>query len=106
MPSTRTARVLAAAAALPFAAAVLAGVATADTGALPDDGSNAAAAAADGGGGGGGGGDNYGSTATTQPQAVGAGASSESNSALVTGSEFTEVDQSQGKVTVNFTNLW
>ncbi|MFS8203282.1 hypothetical protein ACLVWQ_31910 (plasmid) [Streptomyces sp. CWNU-52B] len=87
MASIRTARVLAAVAALPLAAALFSGVATADTGSFADNGSNAAAS-------------------TTQQQAVGAGASNQSNTAQVNGSAFTVIDQSNENVAVNFTELW
>lgn len=102
MASIRTARVLAAVAALPLAAALFSGVAAADNGALADLGSNAAAASANGGVGR----DNYGNSSTTQQQAVGAGASNQSSTAQVNGSAFTAIDQSNENVAVNFTPLW
>ncbi|MFD8852438.1 hypothetical protein ACFV1Q_27970, partial [Streptomyces sp. NPDC059604] len=51
MASIRTARVLAAVAALPLAAVLLGGVATADSGSFANDGSNAGVATVVGGGG-------------------------------------------------------
>jgi len=101
MASIRTARVLAAVAALPLAATLFAGVAAADNGAFADDGSNAAVATVSGSGVGG---DNFGNSSTTQQQAVGSGASNQSNTAQVNGSAFTAIDQSNA--VVNFTNLW
>ncbi|MGX1910967.1 hypothetical protein ACWIID_19200 [Streptomyces phaeochromogenes] len=103
MASIRTARLLAAAAALPLAAALFTGVAAADNGAFADNGSNAAVANVVGSGVGG---DNYGTSSTTQQQAVGSGASNQSNTAQVNGSAFTAIDQSNGNTAVNFTELW
>ncbi|MEV2192093.1 hypothetical protein AB0I02_14020 [Streptomyces phaeochromogenes] len=103
MASIRTARLLAAAAALPLAAALFAGVAAADNGAFADNGSNAAVANVVGSGVGG---DNYGTSSTTQQQAVGSGASNQSNTAQVNGSAFTAIDQSNENTAVNFTELW
>jgi hypothetical protein len=82
MASIRTARVLAAVASLPLAAALFSGTAVADNGSLSDSGSNAAVTA------------------------VGSGSSNQSNTAQVSGSAFTVVDQSNDSVTVNFTPLW
>lgn len=101
MASIRTARVLAAVSALPLAAALFSGVATADNGAFADDGSNAAVASVIGSGVGG---DNNGNSSTSQQQAVGSGASNQNNTAQVNGSGFTAIDQSNA--VVNFTNLW
>ncbi|WP_369247700.1 hypothetical protein [Streptomyces sp. R41] len=101
MASIRTARVLAAVAALPLAATLFTGVAAADNGAFADDGSNAGVATSRGSGVGH---DNYGNSSTTQQQAVGSGASNQSNTAQVNGSAFTAIDQSN--TVVNFTNLW
>ncbi|MFD3438397.1 MULTISPECIES: hypothetical protein [unclassified Streptomyces] len=101
MASIRTARVLAAVAALPLTAALFSGVATADNGAFADDGSNATVASIVGSGVGGG---NWGNSTTSQQVASGAGASNHSNIASVNGSAFTAIDQS--KTVVNFTNLW
>jgi hypothetical protein len=102
MASIRTARVLAAVAALPLAATLFTGVASADTGSIADDGSNAAAASI----GGGRWDDNNGNMSTTQQQAVGFGASNRSNTAQVRDSAFTTVNQGDGNVVINFTNLW
>lgn len=101
MASIRTARVIAAVAALPLAAALFSGVAMADNGAFAGDGSNAGVATV---GGSGVGHDNHGNSSTTQQQAVGNGASNQNNSAQVNGSGFTAIDQSN--VNVNFTELW
>ncbi|MFF4350556.1 hypothetical protein [Streptomyces sp. NPDC001530] len=101
MASIRTARVLAAVAALPLAAALFTGVAAADNGAFADDGSNAGVATISGSGVGN---DNYGNSSTTQQQAVGSRASNQSNAAQVNGSEFTAIDQFNA--VVNFTKLW
>ncbi|MFF3537113.1 hypothetical protein ACFYXP_24655 [Streptomyces sp. NPDC002466] len=83
MASIRTARVLAAVAALPLAAVLLGGVARADSGSFANDGSNAGVATV-----------------------VGEGASNRSASAQVNGSAFTAIDQHDESVTVNFTKLW
>ncbi|WP_406171254.1 hypothetical protein [Streptomyces sp. NBC_00996] len=101
MASIRSARVLAAVAALPLAAALFTGVAAADNGAFADDGSNAGVATISGSGVGN---DNYGNSSTTQQQTVGSHASNQSNTAQVNGSWFTAIDQSN--TVVNFTNLW
>ncbi|MFD4031367.1 hypothetical protein ACFWVP_12815 [Streptomyces sp. NPDC058637] len=103
MASTRTARSLAAVAALPLAAALFGGVAVADNGSFANDGSNAAVATI---GSGGVGGDNFGNSSTSQQQAVGAGASNHSNAAQVSGSAFTPIDQSTDIFVVNFSPLW
>ncbi|MFD8687971.1 hypothetical protein [Streptomyces sp. NPDC059651] len=100
MASIRTARVLAAVAALPLAAALLGGVAQADNGSFANDGSNAGVATI------GGSGDNFGNSSTSQQQATGSGASNQSNSAQVNGSAFTAIDQSSHDVVVNFSPLW
>ncbi|MFH9177845.1 hypothetical protein [Streptomyces albogriseolus] len=92
MASIRTARVIAAAAALPLAAALFAGVATADNGV--------------GALGTGVGGDNFGNSATTQQQAVGAGAENESNTAQVNGSALTTVNQGEDNVAISFAPFW
>ncbi|MEU9554418.1 hypothetical protein [Streptomyces fumanus] len=107
MASIRTARVIAAVSALPLAAALFAGMATADSGALADNGSAAIASEAFAGiVGSGVGGDNFGNSATTQQQAVGAGASNQSNTAQVNGSAFTAVNQGNENVAVSFGPLW
>ncbi|MET9593312.1 hypothetical protein ABZY45_20650 [Streptomyces sp. NPDC006516] len=103
MARIRTARTLAAVAALPLAAALFGGVAVADNGAFANDGSNAGVATI---GSGGVGGDNFGNSSTSQQQAVGDGASNHSNLAQVSGSYFTWIDQSTHIVTVNFSPLW
>ncbi|MFF1919008.1 hypothetical protein ACFVW8_00260 [Streptomyces sp. NPDC058221] len=103
MASIRTARALAAVAALPLAVVLLGGVAQADNGSFANDGSNAGVAAISGSGVGG---DNLGNSSTSQQQAVGTGASNTSTSAQVSGSAFTAIDQSSHDVAVNFTNLW
>ncbi|MDQ0775843.1 hypothetical protein [Streptomyces aurantiacus] len=103
MASIRTARVLAAVAALPLAAALFSGVAVADNGSFAGDGSNAAVATI---GASGVGDDNYGTSSTTQQQAVGSGASNQNNTAQVNGSAFTAIDQSNENVAINFTPLW
>ncbi|MEK8144135.1 hypothetical protein NKH18_26550 [Streptomyces sp. M10(2022)] len=103
MASIRTARALAAVAALPLAAALLGGVAVADNGSFANDGSNAAVATI---GASGVGGINTGNSSTSQQQAVGAGASNHSNSAQVDGSAFTLIDQSSRTFAVNFSPLW
>ncbi|MFE1293634.1 MULTISPECIES: hypothetical protein [unclassified Streptomyces] len=107
MASIRTARVLAAVSALPLAAALFAGVATADNGAVADDGSSAAVThAVQGIVGSGVGGHNTGNSSTTQQQAIGAGASNQSNTAQVKGSAFTAVNQGNENVAVSFSPLW
>ncbi|MET9253731.1 hypothetical protein ACGFZL_05375 [Streptomyces sp. NPDC048182] len=78
MASIRTARVFATVAALPLAVALLGGVAAADNG----------------------------NSATTQQQAVGSGASNQSNTAQVFGSAFTAVNQGNENVAVSFSPLW
>ncbi|MET7368340.1 hypothetical protein ABZS61_21260 [Streptomyces sp. NPDC005566] len=103
MASTRTARALAAVAALPLAAALFGGVAVADNGSFASDGSNAAVATI---GSAGVGGNNSGNSSTSLQQAVGSGASNHSNSAQVSGSAFTAIDQSTDIVAVNFSPLW
>ncbi|WP_280887526.1 hypothetical protein [Streptomyces sp. LBL] len=103
----RTARVIAAVTALPLAAALFTGMAAADNGAFVEDGSSASVTTAVAGVAGGGvGGDNYGNSATTQQQAVGSGASNQSNAAQVNGSAFTAVNQGNDNTSVNFTPLW
>ncbi|MFE7810402.1 hypothetical protein ACFU5P_00080 [Streptomyces sp. NPDC057433] len=107
MASIRTARVVAAVSALPLAAALFTGVAAADNGALAEDGSSATAASATAGVVGSGvGGGNFGTSATSQQQAVGSGASNQSNTAQVNGSAFTAVNQGNDNVAIGFTPLW
>lgn len=103
MASIRTARVIAAVSALPLAAALFTGVAAADNGAVADSGSNAGVATVSGSGVGH---DNSGNSSTTQQQAVGAGASNQSNTAQVDGSAFTSINQGNENVAVHFVNLW
>ncbi len=103
MANIRTARVIAAVAALPLTAALFSGVALADNGSFANDGSNASVATI---GGSGVGNDNYGNSATTQQVATGAGASNQNNTANVNGWGFTAIDQSNDNVAVNFTELW
>ncbi|MFD9000713.1 hypothetical protein ACFV0T_06985 [Streptomyces sp. NPDC059582] len=102
MATIRTARVLAAVSALPLAAALFTGVAAADDGAFADDGSNAAAASIVGSGVGH---DNNGNSSTTQQQAVGSGASNQSNTAQVDGSAFTAINQGNENIAVSFAPL-
>ncbi|WP_058045413.1 hypothetical protein [Streptomyces roseifaciens] len=105
MASTRTARVLTTAAALPVAAVLLCGVAHADDDGngnqVANRGSNAAAAAVVGSGVGG---SNHGNSTTGQQQATGTGASNQSNTASVSGPARTAIRQDN--VSVVFTNLW
>ncbi|WP_030685542.1 hypothetical protein [Streptomyces globisporus] len=95
MASIRTARILAAAAALPLAAALFAGVAQADNGGFADDGSNASVATIIGSGVGG---HNLGNSTTTQQVATGSGASNQNNTAGVNGSALTRIDQTNNVV--------
>ncbi|MCF2537574.1 hypothetical protein K6168_18185 [Streptomyces sp. FB2] len=107
MASIRTARVVAAVSAIPLAAALFAGVASADNGAFADDGSSAAVSTAvQGLLGSGVGGDNFGTSSTTQQQATGSGAENESNTAQVNGSAATALNQGDGNTAVTFTPLW
>ncbi|MEU9118751.1 hypothetical protein AB0C96_02620 [Streptomyces sp. NPDC048506] len=95
MASTRTARVFAVAAALPFALALLSGVAQADNGGFADHGSSSAATSQ------GGtviGHDNHGNSTTGQQVANGAGASNQNNTASVNGSGWTAIDQDNTSV--------
>ncbi|EGJ76122.1 putative secreted protein [Streptomyces sp. Tu6071] len=103
MASIRTARTLAAVAALPLAAALFTGVAQADNAAVAGNGSNAAVST---NGASGVGGDNFDDSSTTQQQAVGAGASNQSNTAQVAGSAFTAIDQHNVDLAVDHTGLW
>ncbi|MGW4569036.1 hypothetical protein ACWEN3_44135 [Streptomyces sp. NPDC004561] len=103
MASIRTARVLAAVAALPLAVALFGGTAAAANGAISGDGSNAGVASIVGSGVGH---DNNGNSSTTQQSAVGSGASTQSNTAQVRGSAFTAIQQGNGNVAVHFTRLW
>jgi hypothetical protein len=103
MASIRTARVLAVVAALPLAAALFTGIAAADNGGFADDGSNAGVASITGSGVGH---DNNGNSSTSQQNAVGSGASNQSNTAQVNGSAFTAIQQGNENVAVHFTHLW
>ncbi|MER6980510.1 hypothetical protein [Streptomyces carpinensis] len=103
MASIRTARVLAAVTAIPLAAALFTGVAAADNGAFADNGSNQGIAGVVGSGVGH---NNSGNSSTTQQQAVGYGASNQSNTAQVNGSAFTAVQQGNRNVAVHFSPLW
>ncbi|WRZ91934.1 hypothetical protein OHB54_24355 [Streptomyces sp. NBC_01007] len=103
MASIRSARVLAAVAALPLTVALFSGVAAADNGSFADTGSNAGVATVSGSGVGR---NNSGNSSTTQQQAVGSGASNRSDTAQVTDSAFTAVNQGNGNVLVNFGKLW
>ncbi|MET8447434.1 hypothetical protein [Streptomyces sp. NPDC005209] len=103
MASIRTARVLAAVSAIPLAVALFTGVAAADNGAFADDGSNAGVASVVGSGVGH---NNSGNSSTTQQNAVGAGASNQSNTAQVNGSAFTGINQGNENVLIHFVNLW
>ncbi|WP_328739672.1 hypothetical protein OHA91_19695 [Streptomyces erythrochromogenes] len=103
MASIRTARVIAAVAALPLAVALFGGVATADNGAFANDGSNASAAGIIGSGVGG---DNNGNSSTSQQVTTGSGASNQNNTAQVNGSAFTALNQGNSNVAVNFHPWW
>ncbi|MFB7593173.1 hypothetical protein [Streptomyces sp. NPDC056160] len=103
MASIRTARVLAAVTAVPLVAALFTGIAAADTGALAGTGSNAGVAGIVGSGVGH---NNSGNSSTTGQQAVGSGASNQSNTAQVNGSAFTAIQQGNSNVAVHFTHLW
>ncbi len=100
MASIRTARALAAVAALlPDCRALRRGRRGGQR-LFANDGSNAAVATI---GGSGVGGDNSGNSSTTQQQALGAGASNQNTSAQVSNSAFVPIDQSDHSVAVNFT---
>ncbi|MEU5423339.1 hypothetical protein ACFY1P_15580 [Streptomyces sp. NPDC001407] len=102
MASTRTARVLAAVAALPMAALLFTGIASADDGGqLANRGSNVAAAAIVGSGVGH---TNNGNSTTGLQQATGSGASNQAATASVNNSHDTAIRQDN--VSVTFTNLW
>ncbi|ANZ17360.1 hypothetical protein O1L44_15235 [Streptomyces noursei] len=100
MASTRTARVMAVALALPFAAALCAGVAQADNGGFANNGSSAASTSQVGGVGG----INNGNSTTGQQVANGPGASNRNNTASVNGSGVTVIDQSNPDV--DFDQIW
>ncbi|OKK02250.1 hypothetical protein AMK26_21450 [Streptomyces sp. CB03234] len=101
MASIRTARVIAAVAALPLAAGLFAGVAHADNGGFADNGSIASVASIAGGGVGG---VDAGNSTTGQQVANGGGASNQNNTASVNGTGFTAIGQSTPSVT--FFPLW
>ncbi|MER5870089.1 hypothetical protein [Streptomyces sp. NPDC002044] len=103
MASIRTARVIAAAAALPLTIALFGGVASADNGSLANDGSNASAAGIIGSGVGG---NNLGNSSTSQQVATGSGASNQNNTAQVNGSAFTAIHQANSNIAVNFHPWW
>ncbi|WKV73145.1 hypothetical protein AW27_017330 [Streptomyces sp. PCS3-D2] len=103
MASSRTARVIAAVAALPLTVALFGGVASADNGSFANDGSNASVASIIGSGVGG---DNNGNSATSQQVATGFGASNQNNTAQVNGSSFTSINQGNSNVAVNFHPWW
>ncbi|MGW3955145.1 hypothetical protein ACWEKM_30365 [Streptomyces sp. NPDC004752] len=103
MASIRTARVLAAVSALPLAAALFTGIASADNGAIADDGSRAGVVSVVGSGVGH---NNTGNSSTTAQNAVGSGASNQSNTAQVKDSAFTAIQQGNRNVNINFTRLW
>ncbi|MFD7625116.1 hypothetical protein ACFV7Q_03545 [Streptomyces sp. NPDC059851] len=99
MASTRTARVLAAVASFPLVAALCGGVASADSGAFGNDGSNAGVAGIVGSGAGG---SNLGNSSTSQQVATGSGASNQSNSVQVNGSVPAGIQQANSNVAVYF----
>ncbi|MYT25070.1 hypothetical protein GTW69_33175 [Streptomyces sp. SID7760] len=101
MASTPTARVIAAVAALPLAACLFGGVASADNGSFANDGSNASVAGIVGSGVGG---NNSGNSSTSQQVATGSGASNQNTNAQVNGSAFTAIQQ--GNLAVNFHPWW
>ncbi|GHG59811.1 hypothetical protein [Streptomyces griseocarneus] len=103
MASTRTAaRVFAALVALPMAAMLFSGVATADDGGqLANRGSNAAAAGIVGSGITG---KNHGNSTTTLQQATGRNATNQANTASVNGSGHTAIRQDNIRIT--FTQVW
>lgn len=90
MASTRTARVTAVAAALPFAVALLSGVAQADNGGFANNGSSSAAVSQ---GGIAVGGENNGNATNGQQVANGEGASNQNNTASVNGAGHTFIHQ-------------
>ncbi|MFB0628061.1 hypothetical protein [Streptomyces sp. AB3(2024)] len=103
MASIRTARVIAAVAALPLAVALFGGVASADNGSFANDGSNASVADIVGSGVGG---NNQGNSSTSQQVATGSGASNQNNSAQVNGSALTAIHQASSNIAVNFRPWW
>ncbi|MCB5168921.1 hypothetical protein LG634_29400 [Streptomyces bambusae] len=105
MAFVRTARVIAAVASFPLAAALFSGVAQADNGwgSFADNGSNASVASIIGSGVGG---SSSGNTSTSQQVATGSGAANQNNTAQVSGSAFTAIDQDNSNVAVNFHPWW
>jgi len=101
MASIRSARAIAAVAALPLTFALFAGVAQADNGGFANDGSNASVATITGSGVSGG---SLGDSTTAQQVATGAGAANQNSTAGVNGSGFTAIDQDN--IAVYFTHLW
>ncbi|MGW5341594.1 hypothetical protein [Streptomyces sp. NPDC004050] len=95
MASTRSARVIAALAALPLAALLCSGTAEADGGAGAGISSNAAAAEIFGSGVLG---SNAGNSSTTQQVATGSGATNQSNGVQLAGTDSATVGQSNGNV--------
>ncbi|MFC4034044.1 hypothetical protein ACFO3J_21570 [Streptomyces polygonati] len=102
MASIRTARVLAAVAALPLAAVLFAGTASADDGAFA--GVNSRATVVSNSGGNVVGGANFGNVTSNQQAANGPGASNQNSTASVVGSGFTAIQQDN--VNIAFTPLW
>ncbi|MFE2539947.1 hypothetical protein [Actinacidiphila glaucinigra] len=100
MASIRTARVMAALAALPLAAALFAGTAVADNGAVAGGTSNATVVSNSGNVGR----DNFGTVTTTQQAATGAGASNQNSTASVVGSAFTTINQPT--LNIHFGPMW
>ncbi|MCZ7417557.1 MULTISPECIES: hypothetical protein [unclassified Streptomyces] len=100
MARVRTARLIAAAAALPLTVAVFGGVAQADNGAFAGDGSNASVVSSVGSGVMG---NNNGNSTTNQQAATGWGASNQANNASANGPGLTTIDQDT--VAINFWNL-
>ncbi|MDX2709226.1 hypothetical protein PV350_41260 [Streptomyces sp. PA03-6a] len=101
MASIRTARVVSALAALPLAAALFAGTAVADNGAVAGGTSNATVVSNSGGNVGR---DNFGTVTTTQQAATGAGASNQNSTASVVGSAFTTINQPT--FSIHFGPMW
>lgn len=94
MARIRTARVIAAVAAVPLAVAMFGGVAHADNGAIAADDSNATVVSSESGG----------SALTNQQVATGPGASNQANNANVSGPGVNVVDQTN--TTIVFGQLW
>ncbi|MEU3958584.1 hypothetical protein AB0F42_01855 [Streptomyces buecherae] len=104
MTSTRTARVLAAVAALPLAIVLMGGVAQADSGAIAAGLAKAESNDGDAALIGSGAGLNLGNSTTTQQNANGSGATNNNNNASVIGSGLTPI--SQHNTNVSFGPLW